>query len=159
MMAATPDFRKYILIPSSRVAGKAGWSAGRASMSFQCFDLTATPRPSQLVDATKLSAHRARHGEAPGNRADSVTRRPMLEQGHGSLKCVEARKIYFCRNGLSGDRLYGLEFVKIIDATPKDEENDPPRAVSNLSQGARLEGALITAHACDVGKNLKCSVE
>ncbi len=83
----------------------------------------------------------------------------MLEQGHGLLKCVEARKIYFCRNGLSGDRLYGLEFVKIIDATRKDEENDPPRAVSNLSQGARLEGALITAHAWDVGKNLKCSVE
>jgi hypothetical protein len=141
------------------VAGKARRSARRASINFQDFDLAATPCPSLLVDATELSVLHARHGEAPGNRADGVMRRPMLEQGHGFLKCVDGRKIYYCRNGLSGDRLYGLEFVKIIDATRKDEENDPPRAVSNLSQGARLEGALIAAHACDVGKNLKCSVE
>jgi hypothetical protein len=68
-------------------------------------------------------------------------------------------EILFSSYGLSDDGLYGLEVGTIVDATRKNEENNPLRAVSNLSQGVRLEGALVAAHAWDVGKVLKCSVE
>ena len=159
MSEAAPDFTIYILVRASRVAGKARRSARRASINFQDFDLATTPCPSLLVDATELSALHARHGEAPGNRADGVMRRPMLEQGHGFLKCVDGRKIYFCRNGLSGDRRNDLEVWMIVSVTRKDDENGLRRAMSNLSQDMRLEGALVAAHACDVEKALNCSVE
>ncbi len=68
-------------------------------------------------------------------------------------------EILFSSYGLSDDGLYGLEVGTIVDATRKNEENNPLRAVSNLSQGVRLEGALVAAHAWDVGKVLKYSVE
>ena len=49
-------------------------------------------------------------------------RGPALEQGYGFLKCVKGRKIYFWRNGLLDERLYGL---------------------SNLSQRMRLERRML----------------